>query len=118
MSLDMLIINTALQSIATAGASMAGNLLGTGAAIAGVLGAVVLGWNIVLWLLESPIEEIFGGLVRLVMKGAIVSWILLGYVNTLAGLNVKQMFTEGISDITAKMVGSASASDQMGIGVS
>ena len=118
MSLDMLVINTALQSIASAGASMAGNLLGTGAALGGVLGAVMLGWNIVLWLLESPVEEIFGGLVRLVMKGAIVTWILLGYVNTLAGLNVKQMFTEGINGITAKMIGDAAASDTMSVGVS
>src|SRR4051794_29446997 len=107
----MAIINIALQSIASAGAAMAGKLLGTGTALAGILATVMLGWHIILWLLESPAEEIFGGMVRLAMKGAIVSWILLGYVNTLAGLNVKQMFTEGMDGIASKMVGNASAPD-------
>src|SRR2546428_820559 len=104
MSLDMLMINTALQSVADAGTLMASNLLGTGTALAGVLGAVVLAWNVLLWMLESPVEEIFGGLVRLLMKGTIVTWILLGYVNTLAGLNVKQMFTDSMNGITAMAV--------------
>lgn len=118
MALDMTIINTVVQSIANAGASMASNLIATGTALAGALAAVMLGWHIVLWLLESPVEEIFGGLVRLVLKGAIVTWILLGYVNTLAGLNVKQMFTDGINGITARMIGDAAASDTMSVGVS
>lgn len=116
--MDMTIINTVVQSVASAGASMAGNLIATGTALAGGLAAVMLGWHVVLWLLESPVEEVFGGLVRLVMKGAIVSWILLGYVNTLAGLNVKQMFSEGMNGITARMIGDAAASDTMSVGVS
>ena len=116
--MDMNVINTVVQSIASSGSSMAGNLLGTGTALAGALAVVMLGWHIVLWLLESPVEEIFGSAVRLVMKGAIVTWIMLGYVNTLAGLNVKQMFSEGMNTITARMIGDAAASDTLSAGVS
>lgn len=116
--MDMDIINTVTQSIASAGAAMAGNLLAAGTALAGGLAVVMLGWNILLWLLDSRVEEVFGNAMRLVMKGAIVTWILLGYVNTMAGLNVKQMFTSGMNEIAATMTGEASPSDTMSTGVS